>query len=113
MFGGILKRFATESYGISGTFCALALLCASGRPPATRTAAAQTDAAQITRHFITPSDLERMRTQATKRGWHEATQVRKTSKGHSKCRDDNDCRECREHVLSNHRQCPGALLDRR
>src|SRR5581483_8404802 len=29
MFGGILKKFGTESYGISGTFCAFAFACAN------------------------------------------------------------------------------------
>src|SRR5216683_6679157 len=34
MFGGSFRKFATDSNGISGTFCALALLCASLGPAA-------------------------------------------------------------------------------
>jgi hypothetical protein len=32
MPGGILKKFGTESYGISGTFCAVAFACAKADP---------------------------------------------------------------------------------
>src|SRR6267143_603103 len=38
MLGGNFRKFATESNGISGTFCALALLCASLGPAASRPA---------------------------------------------------------------------------
>src|SRR5437660_8249003 len=43
MFGGNFRKFATDSNGISGTFCAFALLCAwsgaAARTPATRSPA--------------------------------------------------------------------------
>src|SRR5579884_858219 len=38
MFGGILKKFGTDSYGISGTFCALAFACASAGAAAAKIA---------------------------------------------------------------------------
>src|SRR5882672_9610684 len=51
MFGGILKKFGTESYGISGTFSALALLCAKSGIAKSAMATAR----QLTRQrFIDP-----------------------------------------------------------
>src|SRR5881394_3896286 len=45
---------------MSGTFWALALLCASGRPPPSRTATIDTAAAQMMRRFIYPPEPARV-----------------------------------------------------
>ena len=46
--GGILKKFGTESYGISGTFCAVAFACA--KAGAAHSSTARNDGRQTSRH---------------------------------------------------------------
>src|SRR4051812_28843981 len=53
MFGGNFRKFGTESKGISGTFCALALLCAKAGP-VLMSAATRAHAAM--RRFMTTSE---------------------------------------------------------
>src|SRR6267142_3230227 len=67
MFGSILKKFGTESYGISGTFSALALLCANVGVARSVTAMARR---QTRQRFIDPPGC-----------WRESIPDRRSSHG--------------------------------
>src|SRR5262245_306678 len=56
MFGGILKKLGTESYGISVTFSALALLCANDGDVVARASARASARQPIWRRFIDPPE---------------------------------------------------------